>query len=98
MDRGAHGGPLGMSIGYRAQHINPGLDLSDMVGLELSYTQAASYVAWLCDTYSLDSVMAKYVNKDTNTALEGMDYESLKQAWLADLKARGEDIPIPSSP
>jgi hypothetical protein len=98
MDRGAHGGPLGMSIGYRAQHINPGLDLSDMVGLELSYTQAASYVAWLCDTYSLDSVMAKYVNKDTNTALEGMDYESLKQAWLDDLKARGEDIPIPSSP
>jgi hypothetical protein len=98
MDRNAHGGPLGTSIGDRVQHLNPGLDLSGMDGLELTYTQAASFVAWLCDTYTLDTVMAKYVNEETTTALEGLDYETLKQDWLADLIAKGEGIPIPGKP
>jgi hypothetical protein len=98
IDRIAYGGPLGMSIGVRAQHFNPGLDLSEMDGLEMTYTQAASYVAWLCDTYSIDTVMDTYVNDDSSTALGSMDYETLKGAWLDDLKTRGEGIPIPDSP
>jgi hypothetical protein len=98
INHGAYGGPLGISIGERMAAQQPNYDLSGMEGLELNYTQAASYVAWLCDTFSLDTVMAKYVNKDTNTDLEGMDFETLKQAWLADLQAKGEGIPIPESP
>jgi hypothetical protein len=93
--RNAHGGPLGESIEERLEHFNTGYDVSDMAGLEMNYTQAASYVAWLCDTYSIDTVMAKYVNNDEGTALEGKDFETLKGEWLDYLREKGEGIPIP---
>jgi hypothetical protein len=69
-----------------------------MDGLELNYTQAASYIAWLCDTYSIDTVMAKYVNNDKTTSLEDKTYDELKQAWILELIAMGSGIPIPDSP
>jgi hypothetical protein len=79
MHRNAHDGPLGISIEEKYSRLT-GRDYyrSDMEGLELSYTQAASYVAWLCDTYSMDAVMDKYVNNAEGTALEGKDFETLK--------------------
>jgi hypothetical protein len=97
--RNAYDGPLGISIEEKYTRLfGRSFSTRDFDGLELSYTQAASFVGWLCDTYTVDVVMEKYVNHDENTALEGMEYETLKQAWLADLKIRGKGIPIPDSP
>ena len=96
MYRNAHDGPLGISIKEKYTRLTgQNYYMSDMEGLELNYTQAASYVAWLCDTYSLDTVMAKYVNNDEDTILEGKDFETLKQEWLDYLREKGEVIPIP---
>jgi hypothetical protein len=98
MYRNAHDGPLGISIEEKYTRLT-GRDyyLSDMEGLELNYTQAASYAAWLCDTYSMDTVMDKYVNNADDTALEGKNFETLKAEWLAYLREKGEGIPIPDS-
>jgi len=98
MHRNAHDGPLGISIEEKYSRLT-GRDYyrSEMEGLELSYTQAASYVAWLCDTYSIDTVMAKYVNNAEDTALAGKDFTILKAEWLAYLRERGEGIPVPES-
>ena len=95
MNRDAYGGVLGISIELKFQRY---YEVSKMVGKELTDAQAASYVAWLCDTYSMDTVMKKYVNNEKDTALEGKDFETLKGDWLADLKAKGSGIPIPDSP
>lgn len=98
MFRNAHDGPLGISIEEKYSRLTGrNYYMSDMKGLELNYTQAASYVAWLCDTYSLDTVMAKYVNYDEGTVLEGKDFETLKGEWLDYLREKGEGIPIPNS-
>jgi len=98
MYRNAHDGPLGISIEEKYSRLTGrNYYISDMEGLELNYTQAASYVAWLCDTYSIDTVMAEYVNNDEGTALEGKDFETLKGEWLDYLRKKGEGIPIPDS-
>ncbi len=56
MYRDAYGGPMGISIeeAYSRSNLLNDRRLEDAEGLDLSYTQSASYVAWLCDTYSLD--------------------------------------------
>ena len=66
-------------------------------GQELSYSQAASFVAWLCDTYSIDRVLDVYVNKAEDGLLDGKSYAELKSAWLADLLSEGQGIDIPGS-
>jgi len=98
MYRNAYGGSMGLPIDEKYERLSPNFNLSEMDGLELNYTQAASYVAWLCDTYSLDAVMAKYVNNDERTALEGKDFEELKLEWMTDLQTKGAGIHIPDSP
>ena len=95
--RNAHGGPLGISIEEKAARLQQRLDVSVMEGVELNYIQAASYVAWLCDTYSLDEVMQRYVLND-ETKLGGKNYEDLKRVWIATLMDKGSGIPIPDSP
>jgi len=100
MYRDAYGGPMGISIeeAYSRSNLLNDRRLEDAEGLDLSYTQAASYVAWLCDTYSLDQVMQKYVNNEKGTELEGKDFDVLKEEWLAYLMEKGSGIPIPDSP
>jgi hypothetical protein len=70
----------------------------DQNGLELSYTQAASFVAWLCDTYSIDRVLDVYVNHAEDGLLDGKSYQDLKSAWQAYLLEKGQGIAIPGKP
>lgn len=98
MYRDAHGGPLGISMGEKYERLNISRDISKMDGMELSYTQAASYAAWLSDTYTLDAVLDYFVNKSADTALEGKGYAELKLDWLAYLVSEGEGIQVPDSP
>ncbi len=93
-----HGGSMGISIYEKYNRLRPKLDLTKMDGLELNYSQAASYVAWLCDTYSLDTVLEKYVNNNDSTAIRDKSYEELKLEWLTELVANGGGIHIPESP
>jgi hypothetical protein len=95
--RNAYGGPLGISIEEKAVRLQQRLDVSAMEGVELNYIQAASYVAWLCDTYSLDEVMQRYVLND-ETKLNGKNYGDLKLEWIATLLDQGSGIPVPDSP
>ena len=67
-------------------------------GLELSYTSAASFVAWMCDKYSLDRVLDVYVNHAENGLLDGKSYSELKSEWISDLRAKGAGIPVPGEP
>ena len=94
MDRGAYGGVLGIPIELKFQRY---YDVSEMTGVDLTDAQAASYVAWLCDTYTIDTVMAKYVNNAEDTALEENDFPTLKQEWLDYLSEKGEGVPIPDA-
>lgn len=89
--RDAYGGSRGVPIGEKYGHLSP--DSQD--GLELSYTQAASFVGWLCDTYTLGRVLDVYINRAEDRQLDGKTYEDLKSAWQADLIAKGEGIEIP---
>lgn len=95
--RNAYGGPLGISIEEKAARLHQRLEVSAMEGVELNYIQAASYVAWLCDTYGLDEVMQRYVLND-KTKLDGKNYEDLKLEWIATLIDKGSGIPVPDSP
>jgi hypothetical protein len=92
MNRDAYGGVLGISIEEKFERF---YDVSEMVGIDLTDAQAASYVAWLCDTYSMDTVMDKYVNNSEATPLEGKDFTTLKAEWLAYLRENGKGIFIP---
>jgi len=94
MNRDAYGGVLGISIEKKFERFS---DLSDMVGIDLTDAQAASYVSWLCDTYSMDAVMDRYVNNAEDTALEGKDFTTLKNEWLDYLREKGEGIFVPGS-
>ena len=98
MYRDAHGGSMGIPIGEKYERLENNLDTSEMVGLELSYTQAASYTAWLSDAYTLDTVLDYFVNRSTGTSLEDKEYADLKVEWLAYLTSAGETIQIPNSP
>ncbi len=96
--RDAHSGSRGIPIGVKYDLLVPGFQLKGQDGLELSYTQAASLVAWLCDTYSIDRVLNVYVNGSEDGLLDGKTYAELKAEWQADLKSKGQDIPIPGAP
>ncbi|MBN1371177.1 MAG: hypothetical protein JW987_04385 [Anaerolineaceae bacterium] len=99
MFRDAAGGPSNWPIGYVYKTLYPGQSRWEgQDGLELSYTQAASLVAWLCDTYTLDRVLNVYVNGAEDGLLDGKTYAELKAEWQADLKSKGQGIPIPDAP
>lgn len=85
-----------MGVKFKAR--NPDFNPEGQEGLELSYTSAASFVAWMCDKYSLDQVLAVYVNHAENGLLDGKSYSELKSEWIADLRAKGAGIPIPGEP
>ncbi len=96
--RDAHGGSAGISIGAKYDYLVAGFQLKGQDGTELSYTQAASMIAWLCDTYTLDRVLNVYVNGAEDGLLDGKTYAELKAGWHADLQSRGQGIPIPGAP
>lgn len=96
--REAHGGSRGISIGMKYDLLVPGFRLEGQDGMELSYTQAASFIAWLCDTYSLNRVLDVYVNHAEDGKLDGKSYAQLKSAWLAGLRSKGQGIAIPGMP
>ena len=96
--RDAHDGARGLPIGKKYKILVPGLDLKGQEGLELSYTSAASFIAWMCDKYSLNRVLDVYVNHAENGLLDGKSYSELKSEWIADLRAKGAGIPIPGEP
>jgi hypothetical protein len=85
-----------MGIKFKAR--NPDFNPEGQEGLELSYTSAASFVAWMCDKYSLDLVLDVYVNHAENGLLDGKSYSELKSEWIADLRAKGAGIPVPGEP
>ncbi|MBN2044784.1 MAG: hypothetical protein JW757_07180 [Anaerolineales bacterium] len=95
--RNAGPGSRGASIGYKYDRKHFSIN-ADMAGMELSYTQAASFIGYLCDTYSIDRVLNVYVNDAENGLLDGKTYEELKAEWQADLISRGEGIAIPGQP
>ena len=96
--RDAYTGSMGIPIGEKLQMFRPGLNLEGKYGMELSYTQAASFVGWLCDTYCINRVLDVYVNGAEGGLLDGKTYEELKSAWQADLISKGEGIEIPYKP
>lgn len=98
MHRPAHAGSRGISIGEKYDALVPGFRLAGQDGMELSYTQAASLIAWLCDTYTLDRVLDVYVNHAEDGLLDGKSYDELKSDWQANLLAKGEGIAIPGAP
>jgi len=85
-------------MGIKFKALNPDFNPEGQEGLELSYTSAASFVAWMCDKYSLDRVLDVYVNHAENGLLDGKSYSELKSEWIADLRAKGAGIPIPGEP
>ena len=58
---------------------------STHVGGELSYAQAASFVAYLIDTHGLETVLKAQATQNIPSAF-GKEYESLKAEWLAYLQ------------
>lgn len=91
MYRDAYAGSRSVPIGEKYSQIQPG----SQEGLELNYTQAASFVGWLIDTYTIDRVLSVYVNGTERRLLDGKNYEELKSEWLTSLVNRGEGIVIP---
>lgn len=65
---------------------------------ELSYTQAASFVSYLCDTYTIDRVLDVFVNGAENGVLDGKTYDQLKAEWQFYLTMQGAEINIPGAP
>jgi len=91
-------GARGVPIGTKYKALYPSFDPKGQEGLELSYTSAASFIAWMCDKYSLDRVLDVYVNHAENGLLDGKSYSELKSEWVADLRAKCAGIPIPGEP
>ncbi len=91
MYRDGYAGSRGVPIGEKYSQIQPGRQ----DGLELNYTQAASFVGWLIDTYTIDRVLDVYVNGAEDRLLDGKTYKDLKSEWLASLIAKGDGIAIP---
>ncbi|MAT42070.1 MAG: hypothetical protein CL609_06990 [Anaerolineaceae bacterium] len=98
MYRDAHGGSRRIPIGLKYSVLSPNNNLEGQKGLELSYTQAAAFIGWLCDTYTLDRVLDVYVNNAEGGKLDGKSYEELKTDWQDYLISRGEGITIPGQP
>jgi hypothetical protein len=92
------GGSRGIPIGEKYDLLVPGFHNEGQDGVELSYTQAASFLAWLCDIYSIDRVLDVYVNHAEDGLLDGKTYEQLKSEWQADLISKGQGIDIPGKP
>jgi len=87
-------GSRGIPIGIKYEKRGPG----PQPGYELSYTQAAALLAYLCDTYTLDRVLDVFVNGAEHGQLDGKTYEELKSAWQADLMSKGAGLAIPGQP
>jgi len=98
MVRDAHGGSMGIPIGVKYENLYPDKRFANHEGWELSYTQSASFIAWLCDTYSIDRVLDVYVNGAEGGKLDGKSYEDLKSIWLDVLRSKGQGIQIPGQP
>jgi len=98
MYRNAYGGSRGIPIGEKYKDLSIRINLDGQDGLELSYTQAASFIGWLCDTYSIDRVLDVYVNHAEDGKLDGKNYAELKSAWQAVLLVKGQGIEIPGTP
>lgn len=96
--REPNGGNLGIPFSVLYKNFISRNNLEGQEGLELSSTQATSFVAWLCDTYSIDRVLDVYINHVEDGQLDGKPYEELKSDWLADLVSKGEGIEIPGKP
>jgi hypothetical protein len=88
----------GLPIGEKYEILSMRDHFENQDGLELSYTQAASFVAWLCDTYTIDRVLDVYVNDAEDGMLDGKSYTELKAAWQAYLLEKGQGITIPGQP
>lgn len=97
MYRNAYDGSRGSPIGEKYKALGIRLNFEGQDGLELSLTQAASFIGWLCDTYSIDRVLDVYVNQAEDGLLDGKSYAELKSAWQADLISKGQGIDIPKS-
>jgi len=66
--------------------------------LELSYTSAASFIAWMCDKYSLDRVLDVYVNHAENGLLDGKSYSELNRNGSLTCAPRAQAYRIPGEP
>ena len=60
---------------------------STHTGRELSYAQAASLVAYLIDTYGMETVLDAQATQNISAAF-GKEYEALKSDWLAYLEGK----------
>lgn len=96
--RDALGGLRGATIADKFSALNPALTGEGQDGVELSFTQAASLLAYLCDTYSIDRVLEVYVNGAEDGSLDGKTYAELKAEWQANLMEKGAEIAIPGQP
>jgi hypothetical protein len=98
MFRDAYSGARGIPIGEKYALLVHGFHNEGQDGLELSYTQAAAFVGWLCDTYTIDRVLDVYVNQVEDGLLDGKTYQELKSEWQTYLISKGEGIVIPGAP
>ena len=96
--RNTHFGTRGITIGEKYDLLVPGFHNEGQDGVELSYTQAAAFVGWLCDTYTIDRVLDVYVNHTEDGLLDGKTYSELKAAWQATLLQKGQGIEPPDEP
>ena len=96
--RNTYAGARGIPIGEKYDLLVPGFLNKGQDGMELSYTQAASFLAWLCDTYGINRVLDVYVNHAEDGKLDNKTYEELKAAWHDNLISKGQDIDIPGQP
>jgi hypothetical protein len=96
--RDTDGGPLGKSLGEFYEASNPQIVLASQQGLELSFPQTTSFVAYLFETYTMDRVLDVYINHAEDGQLDGKTYEDLKSDWLGDLIARGKGTEVPGMP
>jgi len=81
MFREQHGGTRGASIGEKYDTLFDDLNYTSKPGMELSYTKAAAFLAWLIDNYSLNRVLDVYVNQAEGGMLDGLSYHELKTDW-----------------
>lgn len=96
--RDAYGGSRGLSVATKYSYVDTGLGLDIEKGMQLSYTQAAAFLAWQCDIYTIDRVMDVYINKAENRQIDGKTYDELIADWHAYLISKGEGIAIPGKP
>ncbi len=98
MDRNAYGGLRGITFSDKYSALHKYSEEQNLDGMELSYTQAASFLGYLSDRYTLDRVLDVYVNKAEEGLLDGKTYQELKSEWQAYLLSKGVGITIPGKP